>query len=103
MMPPPSALPPWLLPGPTAAAGLQDLALLLILCWAGWQTFSHLLPRRQRRVRGWLARHGQNWLPAALVRWIRPEFPATGCGCGTTTGGCAGVAQSTGAPPSAKK
>ena len=86
---------------------VQNLLLLLIVAWAAWYTFGHLLPRRQRLVRGWLARQADGHLPARLVGWIRPGFPVTGCGCGSARGGdaaprCASVQPGTpGAPPPA--
>ena len=62
---------------------MQTAVMLALVTWAAWTTFGNLLPLRQRRLRGWLARRAEGHLPAALVQRIRPGFPATGCGCGS--------------------
>ena len=70
---------------------MQAAAVGVIVAWAGWHVFGALAPWRRRRLRAWLARRGEPWLPAAVISRLRPGMPETACGCGSS---CAGVAQS---------
>jgi hypothetical protein len=60
---------------------LQAIIVALILCWAAWTALGSLAPKRQRKIRGALARNLEGKAPVRFVEWLRPGFPKTGCGC----------------------
>jgi hypothetical protein len=60
---------------------LQAIIVGLIVCWAMWTALGNLAPLRQRRIRGALARNLEGRAPVQFVKWLRPGFPKTGCGC----------------------
>ena len=75
---------------------IQSMVSGVVVGWAGWHVFSTLAPWRQRRLRAWAARRAGGWLPAPLLRRLRPGMPSTGCGCGST---CSGVSQASAPVP----
>lgn len=61
---------------------MQALLVSLFAAWAAWHVFGAIAAGPRRRLRGWVARKADGRLPARWVAFIRPGFPATGCGCG---------------------